>query len=192
MMKQIGIDERKFKESVNDVYFIQISNEEIELMLHWYKPEFFQIKEAYYSNKNLIAKVKFSEYPFIKGIMPFISSNLINLAMDQCALIHIGMMIKHNYIKLLIRENEILKYLSFEEYNRIVGDEFVTAKIEGSYLKPIPPTEEIQLISYFNSLKRSAKGRYFFEFFVRSEYYFNIRAIFVYPLNLKLINMEGI
>ena len=185
------IEERILKEFINDTHFIQIPNEEIELMLHWYKPEFLQIKQAYYHNENLIAMVKFSEYPFIRGKMPFISSNLINLAIDQCALVHIGMMIKHNYIKLLIKEKGILKYMSFEEYNRIVGDEFVTAKIDARYMKPILPLEEIKLMSHFNNLKRSANGRYLFEFFVSSECYFNIHAFFVYPLKLKLINMEG-
>jgi hypothetical protein len=186
MREQIGIEKSRLTNG--EIYFIQIPYEEIELMLHWYKPEFFQLKEAYYHNEYLVAKVKFSEYPFIRGNMPFVSSNLINLAIDQCALVHIGMMIKYNFIKLLIKENDILKYMSFEEYNRIVGDEFVTAKIEAQYLKPISPLKEIQVISHFNNLKRNIKGRYLFRFSLKCEEYFNIQAIFAYPLNLDLID----
>lgn len=187
MIKAIK-NEILFQESIRETRFIQISQEEINLMLHWYKPEFFQIQEANYGSDVLLATVKFSEYPFIKGKMPFISANLINLAIDQCALIHIGMMVKYNYIKLIFVKNDgSIGEMTFDEYNQIVGDEFVTAKIEGRYLKPIPPTEKIQVISSFLSLRKNESGRYLFEFLFQSEHFFIIKAIFVYPLTLKLV-----
>lgn len=165
-----------------------VTQEDIRKILHWYKDEYFLVREVVYRERELTAYIKFSDYPFVRGEMPFVSSNLINLAIDQIALIHIGMMIKCSYIKLVIvKDNRVQGHMSFDEYNRIVGDEFVTAKIEGKYLKPIPPMEEIQVIGSFLDLKKSATGRYIFEFLFQSKQFFNIKAIFVYPLTLKLV-----
>jgi len=173
---------------VKEIQFSQISLEEIKLILNWYKSEFFQVREAYYYNNILKAKIKFSEYPFVNGKMPFISSNLINLAMDQCVLIHIGTMIKNKFIKVLISDkNGNLKPMTFDEYNHIVGDEFVTAKINAKYHRPIPPIEEIQMISNFLNLRRSGNGRYILDFSIQSEPFLFIQAIFVYPLTLRLV-----
>ena len=96
-------------------------------------------------------------------------------------------MIKNQYIKVVLTdETRNEKLMTFEDYNRIVGDEFVTGKLEGSYTKPISPEMEIDILSIFIRLKISQTNRYLFFFNIDAEKYFSIKAIFVYPLNLKL------
>ena len=168
--------------------FIRIPYDEIQLMLHWYRPEFFLIQEAYYADDILKAKIKFSDYPFVKNKMPFVSSNLINLSVDQCTLIHIGLMIKDGYIRVpIIGETEGRRAMTFEDYNQVVGDEFVTSKLEGKYIKPIPPEQKINISSRFIGFRISQTGRYLFFFNMNAEQHFFIKAVFVYPLSLEMI-----
>ena len=171
--------------------FLRIPSKEIDLMLHWYKHEFLLIQEAYYDNNILKAKIKFSDYPFVKNKMLFVSSNLINLAVDQCALIHIGLMIKNQYVKIPITNGSGKeRVMTFEDYNRIVGDEFVTIKLEGKYIKPISPEQEINILSQFIRIRVSQTNRYLFFFNMGATKHFFIKAIFVYPLSLNLINIS--
>jgi len=183
MENKILVEKPREEELIFKIY-----PEEIGLMLHWYEPDFFLIREAYYDDENLKTKIKFSDYPFVKNKMPFVSSNLINLAVDQCALIHIGLMIKNEYIKVPIREeNENERAMTFEDYNRIAGDEFVTGKIEGKYRKPVLPSRKIWMLSEFHGMKRLPTGRYIFFFHMEGKEFFNIKASFIYPLNLYYI-----
>lgn len=165
-----------------------VPSEDIKKLLHWYKDEFFLVREAVYTNSELAAQIKFSHYPFIKGKMPFVSSNLINLAMDQCVLIHMGLMIKWDHIRVgIVNDDGLEKAMTFKDYNRIVGDEFVTAKLEGRYNKPIPPSRKVMVTNQFLGMKRTLTGRYLLKFQTRGEHFFTNKLTVIYPLNLHIV-----
>ena len=165
-----------------------VPSEDIKKLLDWYKDEFSMVREATYADSELTARIRFSQYPFIKGKMPFVSSNLINLAMDQCVLIHMGLMIKYNYIQVgIVDDNGLEKAMTFEDYNRIVGDEFVTAKLEGKYIKPIPPSRKVTVTNEFLGMKRTFSGRYLLKFQTKGEHFFSNKLTVIYPLNLHIV-----
>lgn len=167
---------------------VRVEHSDIKQILHWYKDEFILTKDAAYQNAELKVAIEFSSYPFVKSPMPFISSNLINLAIDQCAIIHTGLMIKYGYIRLsMADEHGEEKWMTFEDYNRIVGDEFVTAKLDAKYKKPIPSFQKIEIRSHFLNMRRGSNGRYVFRFLLESKTLFVISLVFVYPLNLSFV-----
>lgn len=167
---------------------VAVTQEDIKEILHWYKDEFLLVKDAIFRDNELMARVGFSHYPFVQGEMPFVSSNLINIAADQCALVHFGMMIKYNSVSVIIVNNEgIEKAMSFEEYNLRSGDEFLTAKLKGRYNRPVPPSQEVKICSQFLGMKRTSNGRYILDFQMRGEEFFTVAGIFAYPMNLSLI-----
>ena len=164
---------------------VRFEHNDIKQILHWYKDEFILVKDVVaYRDAQLTGIIGFSPYPFIKGSMPFISSNLINLAVDQTVLVHLGLMIKSKYISVNIcGSNGLQREMSFEDFNRIVGDEFVTARLRGQYKKPIPPYRSVRLKSEFLQMRNPVGSKYFFTFKVTGELYFAVDLIVAYPLN---------
>ncbi len=162
--------------------------DEINLILHWYKDEFILVKDAFYGDEILDAKIKFSDYPFVKNKMPIVSSNLMNLSVDQVALVHAGVMVKSGYIKILmIEKNGNETPMTFEEYNRVTGDEFVTANIQAKYNKPVLPDQEMKIECKFLGMRKIPYGRYVLRFRMEGENFFTVFATFVYPLSFNLI-----
>lgn len=167
---------------------LPVDSKEINLILHWYKQEYILVQDAFYGDETLEATIKFSDYPFVKNKMPFVSANLMNLAVDQTALVHAGLMIKAGYIEILMIGNDGKENaMTFEEFNRVSGDEFVTANIEAKYHKPILPWQEVQISSKFLGMRRIPNGRYVLRFRMEGEQFFTVGATFIYPLSLSLI-----
>jgi hypothetical protein len=97
-------------------------------------------------------------------------------------------MIKAGYLKILtIGKDGERNVMSFEEYNRLTGDEFLSARMQAKYHQPILPLQEVKISSKFLAKRRTPAGRDIFQFRMEGEHFFTVGATFIYPLNLSLI-----
>lgn len=163
---------------------INVSEKNIqEILATWYKREYVLIKNASMLDDVLIAQVGFSEYPFTKNTPPCISSNLINVAVDQCGMVRLGLAIKDEVLcaPVLVGGEK----MTYSKYIAAL-DEFLCADIHSKYLKPIPPvfSNNVEVQTIFTKMHRASNGRYFFRFKCISEFF--ITDLWLsYPIHME-------